>query len=340
MRADQREGTPPGNREPRTPARAEERFVALREGDWLALSDLLERKRSLHQLRASEISHVGRLYRSVCTDAMRARASGFSRELISYLDGLAGQAHNALYGARPYPIGTIVRLLTHGFPAMVREQRWPMLISTLLFTLPLVFGLVMSLEDSSFASAVLTREMLQQMVDNYADAHHGRAPTLNAFMTAHYIENNVSIAFRCFATGIFFTIGSVFFLIYNGLAIGTVMGGVISAGHGRNILTFVCGHGAFELTAIVISGAAGLRMGWSLVETHGRSRLRSLQAQGHAIATLIGGAAIMLLTAAFIEGFWSPSAVPDPVKWGVAGGLWFGVLAYFVFAGRSDRWAS
>ena len=70
-----------------------------------------------------------------------------------------------------------------------------------------------------------------------------------------YVYNNVGIAFRCFATGILFGLGSLFFLIYNGITIGTVLGHVIAAGHGHNILTFVCTHGTFELTAIGIAVA-------------------------------------------------------------------------------------
>ncbi len=84
-------------------------------------------------------------------------------------------------------------------------------------------------------------------------------------MTGFYVYNNIGIAFRCFATGVLFGLGSVFFLVYNGLMIGAVAGLVTAAGHGKNLLTFTCTHGAFELTAIVISGdrrhGDGLRAG-------------------------------------------------------------------------------
>ena len=85
-------------------------------------------------------------------------------------------------------------------------------------------------------------------------------------MAGFYVYNNVGIAFRCFATGVLFGAGSLFFLIYNGLVTGTVAGYVMSAGHGGNIWTFMCGHAPFELTAIVIAGGAGLEMGYALVD--------------------------------------------------------------------------
>jgi hypothetical protein len=97
-------------------------------------------------------------------------------------------------------------------------------------------------------------------------------------MAGFYVYNNVGIAFRCFATGVLFGIGSAFFLVYNGLMMGRWRARHRRR-HGKNLLTFTCGHGAFELTAIVISGAAGMVMGYALVDTRGRTRFGSLRAK-------------------------------------------------------------
>ena len=159
-------------------------------------------------------------------------------------------------------------------------------------------------------------------------------------MAGFYVYNNVGIAFRCFATGVLFGLGSVFFLVYNGLFIGAVAGLVTAAGHGKNLLTFTCTHGAFELTAIVISATAGMVMGYALVDTGGLTRFASLRARARDIAYLVLGAALMLLIAAGIEGFWSPSSVPARVKWGTAIAAYLFVILYLTLAGRraSARW--
>src|SRR5690606_31797769 len=98
--------------------------------------------------------------------------------------------------------------------------------------------------------------------------------------------------------------------------------------------TFICGHGPFELTAIVISGAAGLKMGYALVRTDGSTRLGSLRRAAPELVQLVSGAAVMLLLAAAIEGFWSPSSLPDEVKWAFSGLVSVSLTAYFVVAGR------
>jgi uncharacterized membrane protein SpoIIM required for sporulation len=210
-----------------------------------------------------------------------------------------------------------------------------MAAATAMFLIPLVVSLVVTLAHPEAATEILPRAQLEMLAQSYAEGFSsGRSEGDDAMMAGFYVYNNIGISFRVFATGIFFGLGSAFFLVFNGIMIGATLGYVVNAGAGRNILTFIMGHGAFELTAIVIAGAAGLRMGYSLVRTEGRTRIGSLRAQGPAVARLALGAALMLGVAALIEGFWSPSAIPDVIKWSTAGVLWILVLVYMMAAGR------
>jgi uncharacterized membrane protein SpoIIM required for sporulation len=313
-------------------------FVAARAKDWQELDDALSADRALHRRRPRSISRTAALYRAVCADLMRARGAGYGTDLVGYLDALAARAHNAMYSAPPYRMRAVWDLFARDFPRTLRRRARFFLCSALLFTLPALVGGVGAYRSASFAPQVVPEGMLQQMDENYAkDLSDGRDADSNAMMAGFYVMNNVGIAFRCFATGVLLGLGSVFFLIYNGLLIGTVMGFVARSGHGHNIFTFVCGHSPFELTAIVIAGAAGLQMGYALVATGGYTRWGSLRRQGKEIAHLILGAAGMLCVAACIEGFWSPSPLPAPVKWGVAVVLTTLVVLYLSLAGRERR---
>lgn len=313
----------------------QEAFAARRSEDWAELGTLVSRERAWHALPAVTIARAAALYRSVAADLMRARAAGYSPELLARLDSLAAGAHAALYDAPPYRVGAVVDLLARGFPRTVRRYRRFVAFAALLFVLPGVIGFVGALRSRAFALGILPEEAIEQMEQSYSHApDEGRHAGDNAFMAGFYVYNNVGIAFRCFATGILFGLGSVFFLVYNGLVIGAVGGLVTAAGHGGNLLTFVSTHGAFELTAIVISGAAGMVTGYALIDTGGRTRFGSLRHHAGDIARLVLGAACMLLVAAALEGFWSPSPVPARIKLVVAGVMWVAVMAYLVLAGR------
>ncbi len=315
---------------------SQDAFVARRRVHWQQLDDLLSQRKVLHRLPPDLIASVGRLYRIVCADLMRARGAGYGQELVAYLDVLGARAHNRLYRASPYQLSKLGALLARDFPRTLRESWRFMAVASALFLTPFLIALVGTLANPDLAAEVMSRGDLEMLAESYAEGFgEGRSESQDASMAGFYVYNNVGISFRVFATGIFFGLGSVFYLVYNGLTIGASLGYVAAMGAGRNILTFVMGHGAFELTAIVIAGAAGLRMGYALVQTQGRTRLGSLRWQGPAVARLALGAAMMLGIAALIEGFWSPSAVADEIKWAAATALWLLVLAYFVFAGRA-----
>jgi uncharacterized membrane protein SpoIIM required for sporulation len=314
----------------------QDRWVAERRGDWNELTALMGQYRSWHRLPPATIARAGSLYRSVSADLMHARAAGYTPDLVAFLDGLAGRAHAGLYSAPPYRLGALADLIAREFPRTVRRYWRFVVIAAALFAGPGLVGFVGSVRSQAFATQILPESTAAQMRESYShDPSERRSGDDNAFMAGFYVNNNIGIAFRCFATGILFGLGSMFFLVYNGLMIGAVAGFVQSAGFGRNLLTFIVGHGAFELTAIVISGAAGMVMGYALVETDGLTRFGSLRRRARDLAHLIMGVALMLAVAAALEGFWSPSHVPRPVKLVVAALLWIAVMAYLALAGRA-----
>ncbi len=317
---------------------SKDEFVARNQSRWTELDRLLGTGKALYRRDGATIARVAALYRSLCTDLMRARGAGYTADVLGYLDGLAGRAHNALYGAGPLRFPALMRLVAVEFPRAFRDNFRFAAVSLALFFVPCLIGLIGAVTSRDLAVEVLPAGVLEGMVDAYSGGFEaGRATGVDAGMAGFYVYNNVGIAFRCFATGILFGTGSIFFLVYNGLMIGTVTGYVAQAGFGGNILTFMCGHAPFELIAIIIAGAAGLQMGYALVDTGGRTRIGSLRHQAPDIARLIVGAAVMLVMAAVVEGFWSPSSVAPPVKWAVAAVFTLLVVAFLSFAGRRSK---
>lgn len=149
-----------------------------------------------------------------------------------------------------------------------------------------------------------------------------------------YVRNNVGIALRCFAVGIFFGALTVYVLLSNGIAIGAIGGYIVSQGHGEAFTSFVISHGSFELTAIAVAGGAGLMLGHALIHPGQRTRLESLRTMGSEAVQIAAGAAAMLVIAAVIEAFWSPSGVPSIWKYIAGTGLWLLVILYLALAGR------
>jgi uncharacterized membrane protein SpoIIM required for sporulation len=154
-------------------------------------------------------------------------------------------------------------------------------------------------------------------------------------MFGFYIANNVGIGFRAFASGLVLGLGSALILLFNGVFIGAVAGHLTRLELGSTFWSFVAGHGPYELTAIVVSGAAGLLLGKALIAPGRSTRLAALRANARDAVTLAGGAALMLVLAAVVEAFWSGSGAPAGVKYGVGLLGWILVILYLGLAGRS-----
>ncbi len=319
----------------------EKAFAERRRHEWEELSTLtIKAQRGLSKLAPEDVVRMSPLYRSVCADLAAAQAARYSAPLVDYLLGLTAAAHTVVYGPHARARedgkkGQVRHAWLVAFPRAVRRFRREMLLAAALFFVPFALGCVLTLRDPTFAFRVVPESMLRPLTEAYARGFDdGREAGEGAFMAGFYVYNNVGIALRCFALGIFGGLGSAFYLLQNGLSIGAILGYVASQGAGENIFVFIVGHGSLELGAIVLAGGSGLSIGWSLIAPGPLTRLASLQKRAREILVVVAGASVMLFMAAAIEAFWSGSSAPREVKLSVGATLFVLVVAYVLFGGR------
>ena len=150
-------------------------------------------------------------------------------------------------------------------------------------------------------------------------------------MFGFYIMNNIGIAFQCYVTGILLGVGSAYFIAMNGAFGGAIAGYVASAGFGGTFFPFIATHSAFELTAIVLCGAAGLRIGRAVLLPGRLPRAAALQLAAKDTSIIVFGSAVMLVIAAAIEAFWSSAAWITPTaKYSGAAACWILVALFFL----------
>jgi uncharacterized membrane protein SpoIIM required for sporulation len=228
--------------------------------------------------------------------------------------------------------------MTAGFPRLVRDQWRLVLAATLLFFGPLLAMIVVLQAYPDFVHYLLDPRQISSFHEMYDPANRRvgmREADTNMMMFGFYIWNNVRIGFQTFAGGLLAGVGSAWFLASNGVIIGAVAGYLTQAGYSETFWSFVAGHSSLELLAIVLSGAAGFKLGMAVIAPGNRSRKAALMAAARPAVRIMYGAAIMFFAAAFVEAFWSPiTEVPFDIKIGVGVAGWVLLLAYFLLAGR------
>ena len=318
-------------------------FESRHQPQWQAFAEQLNRLEQ-GKAKASDVADFPHQYRRLCQHLALAQERGYSSYLVDPLQQLALRGHQQLYRHRSQLGASVLGFVLAGFPRLVREQwRFVAVASVLFFGSLLGIALLVYLFPELIYS-IISPQQVAEMQDMYdPDASRlgraaERASSEDWMMFGYYVMHNIGIAFQTFAAGLLFGLGSVFFLIFNGLIIGAVSGHLTEIGYGQTFWSFVVGHGAFELTAIALAGAAGLQLGWALISPGRLTRGESLRLAAHKSVQLLCGVMVFLLIAAFIEAYWSSTTVIAAwVKYLVGAVLWLLVAAYLIFAGRTQH---
>ena len=311
---------------------------------WKELTDLLDRadRAGLRALSVEEVKRICRLYRHATIDLSHARSDGGDPELVGYLNSLAARAHGCVYRSERVDIAPLFTFVLSGFPALVRRHWRPVLTSTAVFLLTAL---------ASFLAVVRQPELAYSLFDeHYVEFENVRLESqqgqyrgnftfdvsTSPVMAAAIIGNNIKVAVLAFACGTLLCLPGVLLMAYNGRMIGTLTGLVWNHGFFLDFYSLILTHGVLELTAICISGGAGLMLGWALIAPGPLPRRDALrQAAGNAFG-LLAGSALLLVIAGLIEAYVTPHFASS-VRWSVSAASVVFLVGYFGFVGSSFR---
>jgi uncharacterized membrane protein SpoIIM required for sporulation len=276
------------------------------------------------------------LYRKVTGDLARARTIQARPEVIDYLNGLVGRVHFRVYATRTYPFAKFLDFFRRDFPRAVRRSWRQTLASALLLIVPAI-GAYLAVRanphlDTAFAPPGYAEQLEKSVGQGFGT--QDRPAGTNVLMNSFYIANNVYVAILAFATGTLLGLGSVLVLGINGMLLGGTAGVIAARGLQLPFWSFVASHGGIELGAIVLAGAAGLRIGLAVLSPGMLPRGRALAVAAKDAGLLMGGVVTLLVLAAAIEAWISPSSLPPAAKLSLGAVNLAALLAYLVFAGR------
>ena len=317
------------------------RFEGLHAGQWREFETWLDQLGGKPVDGARIARQWPHRYRALAHHLALARDRAYSPELVDTLQQLALRGHQALYGVPSNAASAVFDFVAGGFPALVRRESVVVWIAIALLFVPLL-GLIALLQYvPDFVHYLASPEELRSYERMYAPGNRVLGPQREAgsqvMMFGYYIWNNVKIDFQCFAGGLLFGVGAVFFLIFNGVSIGAVAGHLTQMGYIETFWGFVAGHSSGELLGAALSGAAGLKLGWALIAPGRLTRLAALKLASSVAILLLYGAAGMTMFAAFIEAFWSShTTLPVEIKYGAGLAFWVLFGIYFMFAGRGN----
>lgn len=319
-------------------------FERLHQAEWQAFSETLDALERRKKPASVSIGAFPAAYRRVCQQLALAQARGYSTHAVDNLQLLVQRGHQQLYRHRSPLAGRLLGFILGGFGRLVREQWRYVVTASLLFYISLLGMAALVLAFPELVYSLISPEQVEQMEAMYdPDASRlgrfgERGSGEDWVMFGYYVMHNIGIAFQTFAGGLVFGLGSLFYLLFNGLTIGAIAGHLTGIGYHQPFWSFVIGHGAFELTAITLAGAAGLKLGDALIAPGHLTRGEALRLAAAKAVRLVAGAGLLLLIAAFVEAYWSSMTYPSAsVKYAVGALLWLLVGLYLLLSGRDSH---
>jgi uncharacterized membrane protein SpoIIM required for sporulation len=305
-----------------------------RQAQWQELEQLCRAMKggSRRRMAAPALSRFSTLYRDACADLALADAYQLPPGTVLYLHQLVGRAHNQLYRSRTFNLRDWFQELFVRLPQRLFADK-ALRLALVIFWGMFLLSAALAYGTPDFAQRVIGTEMIANLEDWYSEPPSGRSVGMGGQMVGFYIYHNPQIGLQCFAFGLLFGIGGLFVTIANAAQLGAAFGYMARTPQAGNFYQFVTAHGPFELTAIVLCAAAGMRLGFALIDTQGYTRVASLRRAGTVATPTACLAVLMFVVAAAIEGFVSPSAAPYGVKAAVGIVSAAMLVFYFIFLG-------
>ena len=281
-------------------------------------------------------------YRNICHHFALANSRMYNPVLVERLNKLVVRGHHKLYSSRSRFLSSMLEYFAGGFPALVRKEWRIVSLAAALFYIPFIIAILAIQFNPDLVYSVMDGNMVDQLEDMYEPERNQRfgrerESDTDLYMFGFYIKHNIGIDFKMFAGGMLFGIGSLFFLLFNGVFLGAAFGHMTHIGYIDSFWGFIVGHGAFELNAMVLAGAAGLKLAEALIKPGRKARSRALVDNGKIAVNIMYGVVAMSLIAAFLEAFWSSTVMPVIIKYIAGAVLWSLVAAYFTYIGRTSN---
>lgn len=309
-------------------------FVAANQQTWWRLQTLNGHARKLRSMSPADLDEMIGLYQRSGAHLAHARvAYADDSALLSRLTLLVAEAHGVLYGQRDVEVRKgLGHFATTTFPHAVWGIRRFIMIAFLLTAIPwAVMQIWLSVSPTAF-DVVAPDGASSQYISQDFEAYYSNQPSQN-FATQVFL-NNVRVGFLAFASGMLLCVVTAALLVYNG-ANGGIAGGLFTnVGQADKFWGLILPHGMLELSAVIVAGAAGLRIGWTIIDPGDRSRFRALTDESRQLGSVLIGLIAAFLIAAMVEGFVTGRPWPTSLRVGIGlavfVGFWGTTLAYAV----------
>jgi len=306
-------------------------FVKQRLEKWEAFDTMLSKKRSVNP------DQLSAYFVELTDDLAYANTYYPNSNTTLYLNNLASRVHQKIYQNKREDRNRLATFWKTELPLLFYQARKPLLYSFIIFALAVMVGAVSAAQDETFTRLILGDSYINMTLNNIAEGDPMRVykDSKQADMFFAITFNNIRVSFYAFAMGIFFSLGTGFILLQNGIMLGAFQYFFYEQGLLAESALTIWIHGTVEIASIIIAGGAGLVMGNSILFPGTYPRLLSFQRGARRGAKMVIGLVPLFIVAGFLESFVTRlTELPAMIKIAIIGTSALLVVYYFVLYPR------
>lgn len=267
---------------------------------WREFEETIQNRRELNADKLAE------LFIRITDDLAYARTHYPDSATTKYLNGLATTVHLKIYKNKSGGWKQLFTFWIKEVPLASYMLRKHIFLAFIIFSLAVGIAVLSQAYDKTFVSMFLGDGYVEMTKENIAKGDplgvYHRDGALESFLLI--VWNNMRLMIIGFALGIFFCLGSIYFLFRNSIMVGVFEYFLLKDEHvafGTNLLVWV--HGTFEISALVLSSAAGIALGYSILFPGTYTRSQSLRRAAYHAIILMASLLPIITIAAIFEGF-------------------------------------
>ncbi|MFD1551459.1 hypothetical protein DNU06_13345 [Putridiphycobacter roseus] len=289
---------------------------------------------SLSKSKNNDPDEISELFTEITEDLSYARTFYPRRSVRIYLNQLAQGVFTSLYKQKKQPIRGFFTFWNQTVPLSLYRARKNLWMAFLFFTAAILLGAISQHFDSSFAEIVLGKSYLEATEDRIAAGNpmgiYGESEAVTMFL--QITINNIQVAILAFVLGIFYSFGTYYILLSNGIMLGAFQWWFYAKGLLLTSFMAIWIHGAFEISAIVIAGAAGITLGNGLLFPKSFNRLQSLVFSAKQGFNILISLVPVFILAGGLESFITRyyQSIPPFLNWFIILGSFSIILMYYV----------
>lgn len=277
---------------------------------------------------------LSNLYMDMTEDLSYAQTFYKRRTVRVYLNQLAQRIFTGVHKQKGESLKKLLTVWKTSLPLEIYRSRKSLLFALVAFLLYVLIGVITTHYNPDFPRIVMGDGYVDMTIANIEKGNPLMVYESESQLTM-FIEittNNMKVAFLTFFAGFFFTFLTHILLFSNGVMLGAFQ--YFFHTKGLLITTFlgIWIHGAFEISAIVLAGGAGITAGNGWLFPKSYTRIQSLQLSTKRGLKIMMSLVPFIIAAGFLESYVTHNYqnLPEWSKWALIFFSFALILFYYV----------